>query len=89
MISMENKEKEKKPRKECMMSKGKRKKKKLFSFSYSLYFWYWCSQRHLFYGSYGKQVEELKQEAVRLVRQSDVDTFKGKSDQHCLCIGWA
>ena len=29
-----------------------------------------------FYGGYGKQVEELRQEAVRLVRQSDVDTFK-------------
>lgn len=31
---------------------------------------------YYFYGGYGKQVEELKQEAVRLVRQSDVDTFK-------------
>lgn len=30
----------------------------------------------LFYGGYGKQVGELKQEAVRMVRQSDVDTFK-------------
>ena len=29
-----------------------------------------------FYGGYGKQVGELKQEAVRMVRQSDVDTFK-------------
>ena len=29
-----------------------------------------------FYGGYGKQVEELRQEAVRLVRQSDVNTFK-------------
>lgn len=31
---------------------------------------------YYFYGGYGKQVEELRQEAVRLVRQSDVDTFK-------------
>ena len=31
---------------------------------------------YYFYGGYGKQVEELRQEAVRLVRQSDVNTFK-------------
>ena len=68
-------------RKECMMSKTKKKKKHrlfwhFFRIQLVLLVLVLTAAACYFYGGYGKQVEELRQEAVRLVRQSDVDTFK-------------
>ena len=68
-------------RKECMMSKTKKKKKHrlfwhFFRIQLVLLVLVLTAAAYYFYGGYGKQVEELRQEAVRLVRQSDVDTFK-------------
>ncbi|OLA65911.1 MAG: glycosyl transferase [Roseburia inulinivorans] len=64
-----------------MMSKTKKKKKHrlfwhFFRIQLVLLVLVLTAAAYYFYGGYGKQVEELKQEAVRLVRQSDVDTFK-------------
>ena len=63
------------------MSKTKKKKKHrlfwhFFRIQLVLLVLVLTAAAYYFYGGYGKQVEELKQEAVRLVRQSDVDTFK-------------
>lgn len=63
------------------MSKTKKKKKHrlfwhFFRIQLVLLVLVLIAAAYYFYGGYGKQVEELKQEAVRLVRQSDVDTFK-------------
>ena len=63
------------------MSKTKKKKKHrlfwhFFRIQLALLVLVLGAAAYYFYGGYGKQVEELKQEAVRLVRQSDVDTFK-------------
>ena len=63
------------------MSKTKKKKKHrlfwhFFRIQLELLVLVLTAAAYYFYGGYGKQVEELKQEAVRLVRQSDVDTFK-------------
>ena len=64
-----------------MMSKTKKKKKHrlfwhFFRIQLVLLVLVLTAAAYYFYGGYGKQVEELKQEAVRFVRQSDVDTFK-------------
>ena len=61
------------------MSKTKKKKKHrlfwhFFRIQLVLLVLVLTAAAYYFYGGYGKQVEELKQEAVRLVRQSD--TFK-------------
>ena len=63
------------------MSKTKKKKKHrlfwhFFRIQLVLLVLVLTAAAYYFYGGYGKQVEELRQEAVRLVRQSDVDTFK-------------
>ena len=63
------------------MSKTKKKKKHrlfwhFFRIQLVLLVLVLTAAAYYFYGGYGKQVEELNQEAVRLVRQSDVDTFK-------------
>ena len=63
------------------MSKTKKKKKHrlfwhFFRIQLVLLVLVLTAAAYYFYGGYGKQVEELKQEAVRMVRQSDVDTFK-------------
>ena len=63
------------------MSKTKKKKKHrlfwhFFRIQLVLLVLVLTAAAYYFYGGYGKQVEELKQEAVRLVRQSDVNTFK-------------
>ena len=63
------------------MSKTKKKKKHrlfwhFFRIQLALLVLVLGAAAYYFYGGYGKQVEELRQEAVRLVRQSDVDTFK-------------
>lgn len=63
------------------MSKTKKKKKHrlfwhFFRIQLVLLVLVLAAAAYYFYGGYGKQVEELRQEAVRLVRQSDVDTFK-------------
>ena len=63
------------------MSKTKKKKKHrlfwhFFRIQLALLVLVLTAAAYYFYGGYGKQVEELRQEAVRLVRQSDVDTFK-------------
>ena len=64
-----------------MMSKTKKKKKHrlfwhFFRIQLALLVLVLGAAAYYFYGGYGKQVEELRQEAVRLVRQSDVNTFK-------------
>ena len=64
-----------------LMSKTKKKKKHrlfwhFFRIQLVLLVLVLTAAAYYFYGGYGKQVEELRQEAVRLVRQSDVDTFK-------------
>ena len=58
------------------MSKTKKKKKHrlfwhFFRIQLVLLVLVLTAAAYYFYGGYGKQVEELKQEAVRLVRQSD------------------
>lgn len=63
------------------MSKTKKKKKHrlfwhFFRIQLALLVLVLGAAAYYFYGGYGKQVEELRQEAVRLVRQSDVNTFK-------------
>lgn len=63
------------------MSKTKKKKKHrlfwhFFRIQLVLLVLVLTAAAYYFYGGYGKQVEELRQEAVRLVRQSDVNTFK-------------
>ena len=63
------------------MSKTKKKKKHrlfwhFFRIQLALLVLVLTAAAYYFYGGYGKQVEELRQEAVRLVRQSDVNTFK-------------
>ena len=74
------------------MSKTKKKKKHrlfwhFFRIQLVLLVLVLTAAAYYFYGGYGKQVEELKQEAVRLVRQSDVDTFKANQTS-IVCIGW-
>ena len=63
------------------MSKTKKKKKHrlfwhFFRIQLALLVLVLGAAAYYFYGGYGKQVEKLRQEAVRLVRQSDVNTFK-------------
>ena len=63
------------------MSKTKKKKKHrlfwhFFRIQLALLVLVLGAAAYYFYGGYGKQVEELRQGAVRLVRQSDVNTFK-------------
>lgn len=63
------------------MSKTKKKKKHrlfwhFFRIQLALLVLVLGAAAYYFYGGYGKQIEELRQEAVRLVRQSDVNTFK-------------
>ena len=74
-----------------MMSKTKKKKKHrlfwhFFRIQLVLLVLVLTAAAYYFYGGYGKQVEELKQEAVRLVRQSDVDTFK--ANQTSIVYAW-
>ena len=63
------------------MSKTKRKKKHrlfwhFFRIQLVLLLLVLGAAAYYFYGGYGKEVDALKQEAVRLVRQSDENTFK-------------
>lgn len=63
------------------MSKTKRKKKHrlfwhFFRIQLVLLLLVLGAATYYFYGGYGKEVDALKQEAVRLVRQSDENTFK-------------
>lgn len=63
------------------MSKTKRKKKHrlfwhFFRIQLVLLLLVLGAAAYYFYGGYGREVDALKQEAVRLVRQSDENTFK-------------
>ena len=63
------------------MSKTKRKKKHrlfwhFFRIQLVLLVLVLGAAAYYFYGGYGKEVDALKQEAARLVRQSDENTFK-------------